>query len=553
MDRRPCAGRMILRMCFAAIISLAAVIPQLPAQVSVTTANGDNYRTNSNLKETQLTPRSVRPGQFGKLWSLPADGQVYAQPLYATNVTFPNGTTHDVVLVTTMHNSVYAYDAAVPSAAGLLWQVNLGPSFPVSLWNASYTDVSPEAGILGTGVIDPVAGVLYVAAETLQNGAAAFYLHALDLVTGAERMNGPVVISAGEAGSGAGSFSGQLLFNPNQHLQRPGLLLANNAVYVGFGSHMDQSPWHGWIMSYSASDLTQQLGIFLTTPNGEGGAVWHSGRGIAVDDSGDIYAMTGNGDFDENNDYGESYLKLSGAQMTLADFYTPTDWQTLSDIDADLSTGVALIPGTHNLVGGDKYGQLYFVNGDSMGGLGTGSSPTPQVFTGAVIGGMFNFALWNQYQTSYIYVQGEDDVVKSYVITDGGINTTPASQGSTEVDEPRVGMTVSANGSKNGILWETTGNFNDPSTPGTLHAYDASNLAVELWNSDMNAQDTLGGLSKFANPTVVNGKVYVGTASAGVVVYGLFCPGSLRLQSPACSTVTTAAAASGTQSPQHQQ
>jgi hypothetical protein len=188
-----------------------------------------------------------------------------------------------------------------------------------------------------------------------------------------------------------------------------------------------------------------------------------------------------------------------------------------------------------------------------MGGLSTGSSPSPQVFVGAVLGGMFNFALWNQYQTSYIYVQGEDDVVKSYVISDDAFSTTPASQGLTEVDEARVGMTISANGSKNGILWETTGNFNDPSTPGTLHAYDATNLAVELWNSDMNTQDTLGDFAKFANPTVANGKVYVGTASTGVVVYGLLCPGSLRLPSPACSAPSQSANARGSDPPPGQQ
>jgi hypothetical protein len=514
---------------FTGFVVLAAISQQSFAQTNITTGNGDNYRTNANLMETQLTPRTVRPGLFGKLGYFPADGQVYAQPLLVSNLGLPDGTVHDVLYVATMHNSVYAYDARVPSAAGLLWTTNLGPSFPVSLWNSSYTDVSPEVGILGTGAIDLGAGVLYVVSEVLEKGSAAFYLHALDLTTGAERMNGPVVISAALTGSGAGSVAGQLVFDPNQHIQRPGLLALNGSVYVGFGSHMDQSPWHGWIMSYDGSDLTVQRGIFVTSPNGEGAAIWHSGRGLAADDAGNVYAMTGNGDFDGSGDFGESFLKFSGPNLSLADWFTPSDWQSLSDIDADLSTGAAVMPGTHNLVGGDKYGQLYLVNGDSMGGLNSSNGPSPQTFTGAVIGGMFNFALWSQPEVSYVYVQGEGDVVKSYALTNGAYDTTPASAGSSEVDQARVGMTISANRSRNGILWETTGDFNEPSVPGTLHAFDASNLAVELWNSDLNSgQDSLGGLAKFSNPTVANGRVYVGTTSGGVVVYGLACSGSIR-------------------------
>ena len=515
--------RAILRL-LASLIALAAVPGQIPAQVSVLTANGDNNRTNANLHESHLTPRNVRPGVFGKLGSFPADGQIYAQPLYFSNLLFPNGAAHNVLYVTTMHNTVYAYDADIPSAAGLLWQVNLGQPFPAAQWNAPYTDISLEVGILGTGAIDPNAGVLYVVAETLQNGAALFSLHALDLRTGAERMNGPVPITAQVSGSGAGSVGGVMAFDPGQHLQRPGLLLSNTAVYVAFGSHMDQSPWHGWLMSYDASDLTRQLGVFLTTPNGEGGAVWHSGRGLAADDAGGVYSMTGNGDFDGVEDFGESFIKLSGTSAALADWFTPANWQTLSDVDADLSTGAAVIPGTHIIVGGDKYGQLYLLNGDSMGKLASSDTDDGPVFSGAVIGGMFNFALWNRLGTTYIYVQGFQDVVKSYQITGLALIMTPVSSGSTSVASPRVGMTISANGTRNGILWETTGDSIAPSVPGMLHAFDAMNLSNELWNSGENAtEDRLGGFAKFVNPTVVNGKVYVATSSGAVVVYGSLC------------------------------
>jgi hypothetical protein len=325
-------------------------------------------------------------------------------------------------------------------------------------------------------------------------------------------------------------------FDPGQHLQRPGLLLSNGAVYVAFGSHMDQSPWHGWVMSYDASDLTAQRGVFLTTPNSEGGAIWQSGRGLAADEVGGVYTMTGNGDFDGAGDFGESFVKLWGASAALADWFTPANWKTLSDVDADLSTGPAVIPGTHEIVGGDKYGRLYLLNGDFMGKLGSSDADDGPVFGGVVIGGMFNFALWNRLGMTYIYVQGYRDVVKSYQITGAALNMTPVSSGSTPVAAPRVGMTISAGGARNGILWETTGDFTDPSVPGTLHAFDAMNLSDELWNSGENAsEDSLGGFAKFVNPTAVNGKVYVATSSGAVVVYGSLCTNGVASPAPACA------------------
>ena len=509
----------------AAALALLRAMP-LPGLVTtdILTANGDNYRTNSNLHETQLTLGNVQPGSFGKLGSYSADGQVYTQPLYASNLLFPSGSKHNVLFVTTMHNTVYAYDADIPSDDGLLWSVNLGPALPTTFWNAPYSDITPEAGILGTGAIDLQRGVLYVVAETLENNAAVFRLHALDLVSGGERMNGPIVIQAVAAGSGAQSSGGQISFDPAQHLQRPGLLVANDAVYIAFGSHMDQIPWHGWIISYSASDLTAQLGAFVTTPNGQGGAIWQSGRGLAADDAGSVYSMSGNGDVDNSSNLGESFIRLSGPRAALADWFTPANWQTLDGLDADLSTGPAVIPGTHTIVGGDKYGQLYLINGDWMGRLATATFQGATILGGAVVGGMFNFALWSQPETAYIYVQGEQDPVKSYSLTHGIFSAAPVSMGATPVNVPRVGLTISADGARNGILWETTGDYSQSSVPGTLHAYDASNLATELWNSDINSsRDNLGGFMKFTNPTVIRGKVYVATSS-GVAVYGLICP-----------------------------
>ncbi len=509
-------------------------VGDLLGQVNILTANGDNNRTNANLNERLLRPAIIQPGTFGKLGAFPADGQIYSQPLYVSGLSFPDGTIHNVLFTSTMHNTVYAYDADLNSTDALLWQINLGPSVPSTMLYNGYSDISPEVGILGTGTIDLQAGVLYIVSESLQDSKPIFYLHALDLRTGVERMDGPVVITATVTGYGAESLGGQTVaFDPSQHIQRPGLLLANQVVYVAFGSHADESPWHGWVMSYDASDLRVQLGVFMTTPDGEGGAVWQSGHGLAADDAGNVYCISGNGDYDGSENFGESLIKLSGSGVALLDWFTPENWQMLSDNDSDLSAGPALIPGTHTIVGGDKYGQLYVINGDSMGELGSASSVGTQIFTGAVLGGMFNFAMWNRPDAPYVYAQGEQDVVKSYQIVGGVFDTTPVSVGALSVDVAQVGMTISADGSRNGVLWETTGDFNDPSTPGTLHAFDALNLANELWNSDMNPdQDSLGGFVKFVNPTVVNGKVYVATSTAGVVVYGLLCGGRRPVRRP---------------------
>jgi len=215
----------------------------------------------------------------------------------------PEFGTNNVLFVSTMHNSVYAFDADANSPAGPFWHVNLGPSVPAALLYGPDADIYPEVGILSTGAIDLARGVLYVVSDVLVQGAPVFFLHALDLTNGQERLNGPVVIRATVAGAGSESLAGAIAFDPMQHLQRPALLLANGAVYIAFGSHGDQPPWHGWLMSYDASDLTRQIGVFNTTPNGDAGSIWQSGRGPAADSQGNIYVITGNGDYDGRDQF----------------------------------------------------------------------------------------------------------------------------------------------------------------------------------------------------------------------------------------------------------
>ena len=507
------------------------------AQVNILTANGDNDRSNSNLQETQLSPATVNSSTFGKLGTWLVDGQVYSQPLFVSGLSISGGS-HNVVFVSTMHNSVYAFDADSVSLASVLWQVNLGKPVPAALLFGQYGDIQNEVGILSTGVIDLERSVIYVVADVYEGGSPAFYLHALDLATGAERLNGPMKITASAAGSGSAVLAdGTIPLDPMQHIQRPGLLLANSAIYVGFGSHADQFPYHGWILSYDASDLSRRLGAYISTPNGNGGAFWQSGRGLAADLDGNVYAITGNGDYDGTQNFGESFVKVSAQLSSTLDWFAPSDWQMLSDNDFDISAGPALIAGTHTILGADKAGNLYVVNGDDM------NQPYSANVVTASAGSIFNFAVWSRGGNASVYMQGSGEPVKCFQVTGADVAPDPVSTGASSIPYSRISMTLSANGARDGsgILWETTGDYNS-GAPGTLHAYDASNLANELWNSDMNSlRDQMPQVTKFVAPTVANGRVYVPSISNVITIYGLYSPSSASGATPAITTVAHAA------------
>ncbi|HXK03136.1 MAG TPA: IPT/TIG domain-containing protein [Verrucomicrobiae bacterium] len=519
------------------------------AQVNILTANGSNDRTNANLQETQLSPATVTSSGFGRVAALAVDGQVYAQPLYAAAVPMPGLGSRNLLIVATMHNSVYAFDADSTGPGSVLWRVNLGASVPATMLFGQYGDIGGEVGILGTPAVDLQRGVIYVVSDNLQNGAPVLHLHALDLTTGAETLGGPAAISAKVSGTGSGGSNGTIPFDPLQHIQRPGLLLANGAVYICFGSHGDQSPFHGWMMSYDAANVAHQLGVFMSTPNGDGGSIWQSGRGPAADDSGNVYALSGNGDYDGVANFGQSLLQFAGAAPARIGSYTPPNWQSMSNADADLSAGPALISGTHMVVGADKAGGIYLINGDAMGQGGAASAV--QRFT-ASTGPIFNLAVWSRPGNSLVYVQGSRDSLKSFAVTSAGLSASPVSAVPQPSQYSRVGMTLSADGAADGtgILWEITGNYNDSSTSGTVHAYDASNLGSELWNSAMNPADDMGPVVKFLSPTVANGRVYVPNLANVVIVYGLLSGTELTPDQPAVGMVADSAGySSGTVSP----
>jgi uncharacterized protein (TIGR03437 family) len=517
------------------------------AQVNILTANGNNDRTNSNLQETKLSPATVTSTAFGKLGIFPVDGQIYSQPLVVSGLAIPGGATRNVVFLSTLHNSVYAFDADAMSPVSMLWQVKLGMPVPAVLLYGPDSDIANEIGILSTGAIDLQRGILYVVADTLEGGAPVFYLHALDLATGAERLNGPVALAASVPGTGTeGRPDGTVPFDAMRHIQRPGLLLANNSVYIGFGSHGDQNPYHGWLLRYDASDVSRQLGVYMTTPDGNAGSIWQSGRGPAADLQGNIYVITANGDYDGMRNFSQSFVKVSAGLSATLDWFTPSNWKSMSDNDFDLSAGPALIAGTHTMIGADKGGQLYVVNGDAM------NQPGSAAIFQASAGSIFNLAVWSRGGSASVYTQGEEEPVKCFQVTGNGVNPKPVSTALNSIPYGRIGMTISADGVQDGsgILWETTGDY-FAGTPGTLHAYDASNLANELWNSDINsARDQMSPITKFVAPTVANGKVYVAGNNNQVTVYGLLPPpGGGIVNSPSITTVTNAVSYSPAVSP----
>ena len=511
------------------------------AQVNVTTYHNDNARTGQNLHETVLTPANVNAAGFGRLFVQPVDGYIYAQPLYVPDLTI-GGQAHNVVFVATENDSVYAFDAdsAAGANANPLWHVSFinPPSVTTvdSINDIACTDLVPQIGITGTPVIDTSTGTLYVVANTKENGAFFQRLHALDITTGNEKFGGPVAIQATVPGTGAGSNGGQVSFDALHQNQRPGLLLANGVVYITSAAHCDHPPYHAWVFGYNASNLQQQVAVWNSTPNGSDGGVWQSGGGPAADSS-SIYVVTGNGTFDVNTggvDWGDTILRMSpptGGTLRVLSHFTPFNQDVLSENDIDLgSGGVVLLPAlpagsAHQnlLVQAGKEGSIYLVDRDNMGGYNSTTDQVVQELPGAT-GGIWGMpAYWND----TVYFGAQYDNLKAFSFNAGGsglLSSSAVSYSPESFAFPGPTPSISANGTSNGIVWAIETDAYASSGPAVLHAYDATNLASELYNSTQNGSaDTPGPAVKFAAATVARGRVYVGTATQ-LAVFGLRPP-----------------------------
>jgi hypothetical protein len=521
----------------------------------VLTYHNNLSRDGTNTREYALTAPVVTAATFGKLFSCSVDGAAYAQPLWIPRVTI-GSSLHNVIVVATQHDSVYAFDADA-SPCVLLWSASLidaahggvsgetsVPSGVGGLVGSGYGDISPEVGVTGTPVVDPVTNKLYVVSKSTTAGTAFFQrLHGLDLTTGNETVTPQSIDSSiVVAGTGDGAANGQVAFDPRNEHQRPGLVLSNGIVYVSWASHEDHDPYHGWLIGFDASTLAPVANAaFNTTPNHTGtvsysrGGIWMGGGAPAVDASGNLYLITGNGTFDANtggSNYGDSVIKLSTSSgIAATDYFTPSTQATLDANDLDLGSGGAAIlvdqasgPVAHLLIGGGKDGNLFLLNRDAMGHFNSSTNTVIQTINQA--NSIFATPVFWQ---NGLYVAGENGALNQFVFNPatGKFNGAASSQSFTTYRFPGATPSLSSNGATNGIVWALDNSqYCTPQStgcgPAVLHAYDATNLAVELWNSSQAAgqRDQAGRAVKFTVPTVVNGKVYVGTRGNDSTILG---------------------------------
>ena len=502
------------------------------SSVDVVTYHYDNGRSGQNLNETTLTLANVNSVTFGKKGEFSVDGKVDAQPLYLSQVTI-GGQKKNVLYVATEHGSVYAFDADSISGttATLLWKTSTLGSGETTSDNRGCGQVSPEIGITATPVIDRTRNAIYVVAMSKNSSGNYFQrLHALDLSTGAELFSGPHAITATYPGTGDNSSGGNVIFDPKQYKERPGLLQINGTIYTTWSSHCDNRPYTSWVMAFSADTLAQ-TSVLNLTPNGNDGGIWMAGTAPAADSSGNLFFIIGNGTFDTtldangfpvSGDCGNCFVKLSTSSgLKLADYFTPHNTVSESNGDVDFGSGggILLVDVTdsggntrHLSVGAGKDALIYVVDRDAMGKFHSGADQIYQEISGQLGGGVYSMpAFFN----NTVYYGADGDALKAFPVTSAKLAATPSSQSTHQFQYPGTTPSVSANGTTNGIVWaiENSGAI--------LFAYDASNLTRELYNSNQaaNNRDHFGG-NKFITPMVVNGKVYVGTPTS-VAVFGL--------------------------------
>ena len=514
-------------------LTVSATAPPPSTTADVLTYHNDLARTGQNLRENLLAPTNVNVSDFGKLFVILVDGKVDAQPLYVSTVAIA-GATHNVLVVATEHDSVYAFDA---DTGAQLWQVSMlktGETTSEDRFNCG--QVSPEIGVTATPVIDRNSGpngTVYVVAMSKNSTPTYFQrLHALNLATGAEEFGGPQDVHATFPGTGANSSGGSVVFDPGAYKERPGLLLLNGVVYTSWSSHCDVGPYTGWIIAYDQSTLSQ-VSVINIVPNGSEASFWNSGAAPAADATGNIYQLAANGTFDSTlnangfpaqNDFGNAFLKFStlNNRLAVADYFALFNTASESSSDTDLGSGGAmLIPNVtdgsgvvrHLAVGAGKDGNIYVVDRDNMGKFNPTTNNIYQQLTSA-IGAEFGApAFFN----NTVFFGGVSDRLKAFSVTNAKFSTNPASQSGNSFPFPGTTPSVSANGNANGIVWAA-----ENGSTAVLHAYDAANLGTELYNSNQaaNSRDHFGTGNKFIVPTIANGKVYVGTTN-GVGVFGL--------------------------------
>jgi hypothetical protein len=512
------------------------------SQTNVLTQHNDVMRTGWNSTETVLNTSNVNKNSFGLLFSRPLDDQMYAQPLIVSNLNI-SGSTRNVLFAATVNNSVYAYDADNLSVTTPYWQINLtenGMRPPNHLdvggvCAPAYNDFTGKIGIVGTPVIDMTAKKLFVVARSVDAGGNFYqWLHAIDISTGNDTK---VLITAQVAGTGVGSSSGNLPFNPITQNQRCALLLLDGIVYIGYASHCDTNPYHGWVLGYDENTLTQKY-IFVNTPNNEEGGIWMSGAGPAADAQGNIYFASGNGGgpagpLNLENCFTKLTPNISTGILSMASFFIPNNFGSLDAGDIDFGpTQVILIPNTTVALTGCKDGNLFLVDKDNMGGLGITTNNNRQTLqVGGSMHSSFGYYKGSTQEFIYLWSEGEQLAAIPFNRSTSLLGTPVRNTSlAGPVGDNGAFLSVSSNGAidATGILWvshaiapcDAGGN----SCPGILRAVNASDISQELWNSTMVSTDAVGNYAKFSCPTIANGKVYLATFSNKLMVYGLTDP-----------------------------
>lgn len=504
-----------------------------PSPTDVLTYHNDIARTGQNLTETLLTTSNVTSAKFGKLGFYSVDGLVDAQPLYASSVAVPSNGTHNLLIDATEHDSVYAFDA---DTGATIWHTSMLKSGETTSDHRGCSQITPEIGVTSTPVIDRTRGpngVVYVVA--MSKDASGNYhqrVHALDLTLGTELFGGPMDVQAKYPGTGDNSDGTNVSFDAGQYAERAGLLLMNGILYTAWTSHCDIRPYTGWIIAYDAATLVQTA-VLNITPNGNEGSIWMSGAGLAADSSGDIYFLDANGVFDStlnssgfpsNGDYGNAFMKIStSGGLSVADYFEMDNQSSENGSDTDLGSGGAMVlpdlndgvgHTMHLAVGAGKDSNLYVVNRDSMGKFNASNNNSIyQELAAALPGGVFAMPA---YFSNTIYYGSVGSPIQAFTITSAKLSTSATAHTANSFRYPGATPSISANGTSNGIVWAV-----ENSSPAVLHAFDASTLN-ELYNSNQAAggRDHFGNGNKFIVPTIVNGKVFVGTPN-GVAVFGL--------------------------------
>jgi FKBP-type peptidyl-prolyl cis-trans isomerase/outer membrane protein assembly factor BamB len=539
----------------SAIVLASPLVAQ--TKFGVFTRNYNNQRSGANTSEKVLNTSNVNARQFGKVFQLPVDDQVYAGLLYAPDV-LVRGRKHNLVYVATVNNTVYAFDADAPGPP--LWYRNFnGTGRPtdhreVGQACRNYNDFIGNIGIVGTPVIAP-GGTMYFVTRTVEGGNTFQRLHAVDIATGRERAGSPQVIRATVPGIGDDAIGSTVSFNSVTNNQRSALAYADGVVYIAWASFCDTRPYHGWMMSYDAATL-RPVGVFNTTPNNRESGIWMSGAGPAFDSAGNLYVTTGNGSYDGATEFGEALIKLQKRTLHPLDFFAPSNFNTLNEFDLDFGTqGVTVLPGTNLLVTGGKEGKVYLVDSSAMGGSAAGDLQLPQVMQ-AIDGSVRprqshhlhnSIPAWRGPDGVNIYAWGENDFLRAYRFDPAGKKFKHPAFASADVlppmGMPAGMMAISADGSKHGtgIVWATAprvGDANQMTVPGNLYAFDAETLKL-LWSSNGPGDDILS-FAKGSPPIVANGKVYVASISNIVSVFGL------RDHEPPSQDMALNAKASGT-------